>query len=75
LIVRVLRGRLIELLKEVCEALDIDEGDLLLLEVVGNKIVARKLDPLDALKGFLKPSHAPRNLAEALDIERKIGER
>jgi len=74
-IVKVLRKRQITLPKEICDALGIDEGDLLELEVVDGKIIARKLDPVDVLKGFLRPSHAPSKLAEALDIERKASER
>ena len=74
-IVKVLRKRQITLPKEICDALGIEEGDLLVLEVVDGKIVARKLDPVDALRGFLKPEHVPRELAEVLDVERRESER
>ncbi len=74
-IVKVLRKRQITLPKEICDALGIEEGDLLILEVVDDKIIAKKLDPVDALRGFLKPKQVPKELAEVLDIERRASER
>jgi len=75
IVVKVLRKRQITLPKEICDALGIEEGDLLLLEVENGRIVARKLDPIDVLEGFLAPEKPVKGLAEAIDDDRKRSER
>jgi len=74
-VVKVLRKRQITLPKEICDALGIEEGDLLLLEIEDGKIVARKLDPVDVLEGFLAPREPVEGLVEEIDRERRESER
>ncbi len=74
-VVKVLRKRQITLPKEICDALGIEEGDLLLLDIEDGKIVAKKLDPAEILEGFLAPRESVEGLTEEIDRERKRAER
>ncbi len=74
-VVKVLRKRQITLPREICNALGIEEGDLLLLEVENGRIVAKKLDPIEILESFLAPEKPVEGLAEAIDSDRKGSER